>query len=216
VNTMVSEETLPAAVTDWRATHDARGLTPYSVGAEGPLWWGMIGMIAIETAVFAILVTSYFYLANHNPSWPPGGIDNPKLLLPTINSFVLIASSLIVHQADKAVERGNQRVLRIGMLVSSLLALTFLILKVVEYSDVPYKWDDHSYGSIVWLIIGFHSSHVLALLLKAVVVTTLAFRGYFNTRRRLGVIINGMYWHFVVAVWIPLYIVLYWAPRWMD
>ena len=54
---------------------------------------------------------------------------------------------------------------------------------------------------------------MLSLVLKTVFVLYLELRGYFNRQRRLGVTVNGMYWHFVVAVWVPLYLVLYWSPR---
>jgi len=197
----------------FRPVIDVRALSPYSHSTDGTLWWGMIGMIVIETAVFSGLIASYFYLKSQSDVWPIGGYDAPKLLLPTINSLVLVGSSLVMHWADTGAEKNDQRRLRIGMVVASLLGLVFLVLKVVEYSGVPYRWDTNAYGSIVWTIVGFHSTHVLLLLLKASVVTTLAMRGYFNPERRLGVIINGLYWHFVVAVWIPLYFVLYWSPR---
>lgn len=197
----------------FRPVIDVRALSPYSYSTDGPLWWGMIGMIAIETAVFAVLIASYFYLKTQNDSWPLGGYDVPKLLLPTLNTVVLIASSVVMHWADKGAARDDQRRLRIGMLGAGLLALLFLVLKFIEYSNVPYRWDSNAYGSIVWTIIGFHSAHVIVLLMKTLIVGTLAFRGFFDSERRLGVIINGMYWHFVVIVWIPLYFVLYWSPR---
>ncbi len=199
---------------NFRPVVDVRALSPYSYRTDGTVWWGMMGMVAIETAVFAMLVASYFYLKTQNTIWPLGGYDVPKLLLPTINTLILVASSVVMHWADKGAEVGDQRRLRIGMVGAALLALLFLVLKYVEYSGVPYRWDTNAYGSIVWLIIGFHSAHVIILLMKTVVVTTLAMRGFFDPRRRLGVVINGIYWHFVVAVWIPLYIVLYWSPRW--
>ncbi len=192
---------------------DARKFSPYAVSTEGPLWWGMIGMIAIETAVFAALVVSYFYLKTHNDAWPLGGYDVPKLLLPTINTVVLVVSSFVMHWADKGAAKDDQRQLRVGMAVATSLAAIFLVLKAVEYSQVPYKWDSNAYGSIVWIIIGFHSAHVLILLMKSSIVMTLAFRGFFTPVRRLGVVINGLYWHFVVAAWLPLYFVLYWTPR---
>ncbi len=193
---------------------DVRHLSPYAVRSDGMVWWGMLGMIAIETAVFAMLVSSYFYLKTQSDTWPLGGFDPPKLLLPTINTVVLLISSVVMHWADKGAALDDQRRLRLGIIGAASLAVVFLTLKVVEYSSVPYLWDDNAYGSIVWLIIGFHSVHVFLLLAKTVVVSTLAMRGYFDPTRRLGVIINGMYWHFVVAVWVPLYIVLYWSPRW--
>lgn len=192
---------------------DARRLSHYATSTDGTLWWGMAGMIAIETAVFAALVVSYFYLKTHNDVWPLGGFDVPKLMLPTINTVVLIASSAVMYWADKGAKKDDQTRLRVGMVIATSLAALFLVLKVVEYSGVPYKWDSNAYGSIVWTIIGFHSAHVIILLMKSSVVMTLAFRGFFTPVRRMGVIINGLYWHFVVAIWLPLYFVLYWTPR---
>lgn len=194
---------------------DVRTLSPYSYRTDGTLWWGMMGMIAIEAAVFAMLGASYLYLKTQNTDWPLGGYDVPKLLLPSINTGILVGSSFVMHWADKGAELNDQRRLRVGMVVAALLATLFLVLKYVEYSDVPYSWDSNAYGSIVWMIIGFHSAHVIVLLMKTVVVTTMAMRGYFDPHRRMGVIINGIYWHFVVAVWVPLYVLLYWSPRWL-
>lgn len=201
------------AAVKFRPVIDVRTLGPYAYGTESLVWWGMLGMIVVETAIFSILITSYFYLMSQSTVWPQGGFDPPKLLLPTVNTVVLVLSSVVMHWADKGIERDDQRRLSFGMIVAALLAVVFLVLKVVEYRDVPYRWDTSAYGSIVWTIIGFHSAHVVALLLKAVVVSVLAVRGYFDATRRIGVIINGMYWHFVVAIWIPLYVVLYWVPR---
>jgi cytochrome c oxidase subunit III len=192
---------------------DYSGFRPYQEGPNAPLFWGMNGMILIEAMVFGSLVSAYFFLRAQSPEWPPGGTEPPKLLLPTINTLVLIASSFVLHWADTGIRKGDKRRLFRGLLAASALAAVFLILKVVEYSEVPYRWDTHAYGSVVWTIVGFHSAHVLSLMLKTVVVATLSSREYFTSERRLGVTINGIYWHFVVAVWIPLYIVLYWVPR---
>lgn len=193
---------------------DVRGTSPYNHGAQSPLFWGFLGMILVETMVIASFVSAYFYLRSQSPAWPPGGIEPPELLLPTLNTGVLLLSSGALHLGDLGARRGNRRQLAWGLLGAALLATVFLVLKAVEYSHKPYRWDDHAYGSIVWTIVGFHSAHVIALLLKTVVVDLLAFRGYFTPERRLGVTVNGIYWHFVVAIWIPLYVVLYLVPRW--
>lgn len=181
--------------------------------SHAPVWWGMVMLLAIEGAVFGTLVVSYFYLGMDEPHWPPAGVDPPELLLPTVNTAILLASSVTMYMADRAAADDDQRRLRVGLLLSLALASAFLVLKVIEYSGVPYRWDDHAYGSIVWTIVGFHSTHVLTLVLKTLVVATLAWRGYFDARRVIGVQVNGLYWHFVTLVWLPLYVVLYWAPR---
>lgn len=196
-----------------RPVLDLSHLSPYTFGAQSTVFWGMLGMILIESVVFATLIASYFYLRAQAVAWPPPGTDPPALTLPTLNTLVLLLSSLVLHWGDTGIRQGNQQRLAWGLFGAALLGTVFLVLKVVEYSSVEYRWDTHAYGSIVWLIIGFHSAHVLTLLLKTVVVDTLAFRRYFTKERRIGVTVNGIYWHFVVLVWLPLYAVIYLVPR---
>jgi cytochrome c oxidase subunit III len=191
--TVVSSSELPLNLNDKRA----------------PLWWGMVGLITIELTIFSALIVSYFYLRFYAPEWPLGGIKKPELLLPFINLIVLTVSSIPVHLADKGIREGNDRRLKIGLSIGFVLGVTFLALKVVEYAGYDYNWSTNAYGSIVWTITGFHSAHVLTLLLKTVVVLTAAWRGYFSKDRNLGVQVNGLYWHFVVIIWLPLFATLY-------
>lgn len=178
-------------------------------------WWGMVFLLAIETTVFASLIFSYFYLRAGFPGWPPPGIDPPPLLLPTLNTFVLLASAVPVAWADRGIRRGDQRAVRAGKLGGQALLVVFLVLKVVEYGGYDYTWSTNAYGSIVWTITGFHVAHVTVALLKSAVVLTLAWRGYFSERRYLGVQANALYWYFVVLVWIPIYATVYLSPRWL-
>jgi heme/copper-type cytochrome/quinol oxidase subunit 3 len=184
-----------------------------SVGVKPPFWWGMLGLILIEAVVFAALVASYFYLHASAQEWPIGGIKPPDLLLPSINAIILFASSLPIYLADRGIRRGNQTALKVGLVVSFVMGLIFLTLKYIEYSNLDYNWTTNAYTSIVWTITGFHSAHVIALLLKTLVVGTWAFQGYFNEQRYTAVTVNGLYWHFVVIAWVPLFFTLYLSPR---
>jgi heme/copper-type cytochrome/quinol oxidase subunit 3 len=197
------------------ATVDVSRLPNLVSGPRAPVWWAIVFLVAIETTVFGTLIASYFYLSLGEPQWPPAGIEPPKLLLPTINTVILLASSVAMHQADAAIGRGDERRMSIGAAVAVGLAALFLGLKVVEYSGVDYRWDTHSYASIVWTITGFHAAHVMALIFKTIIVGVQSRVADFRQGRRLVVQSNGIYWHFVVAIWIPLYAVLYWAPRLM-
>jgi cytochrome c oxidase subunit III len=183
-------------------------------GSKAPLWWAIVLLLVIESAVFATMIASYFYFRFTAPEWPPGGIDPPDLLLPTLNSLILFASSAVVYWGDHGIRQGDERRLKIGIVGGIVLGVVFVALKIYEYWDVGYTWDTHAYGSIVWMIIVFHTAHVIAVVLKGCVMAVLAFRGYFTGKRHLGVEINGVYWHFVALVWIPLFFTLYLAPRW--
>jgi cytochrome c oxidase subunit III len=182
-------------------------------GINPPFWWGMIMLVLIESVVFASLISTYFYLRYNSLTWPQGPIEPPDLLLPTINAFILFASSIPMAIADRAIKRGDVAKLKIGLVICFVMGTVFLVLKYIEYSGLNYDWASNAYGSIVWTITGFHSAHVASLLIKTAVVGVLAFQGYFNERRNAGVEANGLYWHFVVAVWVPLYLTLYIAPR---
>jgi len=176
---------------------------------RAPLWWGMVGLITIEAVLFASLIVSYFYLRFYAPAWPMGDISKPSLLLPSIGAIVLVVSSGPMVWADASIKKGNVRNLMTGLALSFVLGVAFLTLKFVEYSGYTYDWTTNAYGSITWTIVGFHSVHVIAVLLKVAVVFTAAAQGYFSAERNLGVRINGLYWHFVVAAWVPLFFTLY-------
>lgn len=162
---------------------DAGHLSPYSVGSQAPLFWGIVGVLAIESMVLSCLVATYFFMRISQPEWPPPGIKEPDLLLPTIGTEILLASSIPVHWGDRSIAHGDRRKLWRGLLIGTGLAMTFLSIKIIEYSRLEYRWDTHAYGSIVWAISGFHALHVIALVLKTIVVAGLGWLGYFNAER---------------------------------
>jgi len=201
----ISKEGAPGSLpTDVVASH---------YGSKPPVWWGMIFLILIEAVVFASLIASYFYLRAGAEQWPIGAVKPPDLLLPSINALILFASSIPIYLADSGIRKGNQRRLKIGLVIGFIMGLIFLVLKYLEYSNLDYNWATNAYTSIVWTITGFHSVHVIALLLKTAVMIVLAFQNYFNEERHTGVGANGLYWHFVVAAWVPLFFTLYLSPR---
>ena len=185
-----------------------------SRGGRPPYWWGMLMLIVIEAVVFGSLIASYFYLKAGNAEWPPVLIGKPDLLLPTINTFVLLASSVPIYLADRGIRKGDQRRLKLGLIGSFILGALFVVIKFIEYGSVGYEygWTRNAYTSMIWMIILYHTVHVITLLIKTLVVGTWAFQGQFTEERNAAVQVNGMYWHFVVLVWLPLYATIYLSP----
>jgi len=182
-------------------------------GSRGTGWWGILLLLVIEGTVFSALIASYFYYYSGAPEWPLGGFDPPKLLLPTINAFILWTSVVPAYLADRAVrqgEIGHFRVLRFG---ATLLLVAFLVIKAVEFSGVDYMWDSNAYGSIIWTITGLHVAHVIAVLLKTASTQALAFRGFWDEYRHLTVQTTTLYWFFVAGIWVPLFATLYLFPN---
>ena len=71
-------------------------------------------------------------------------------------------------------------------------------------------------GTVVWLIIGLHTTHIVTDVGDTMVLTVLMFTRHARPRRLSDVTDNVFYWVFVVVTWLPLYVLIYWAPRWME
>jgi cytochrome c oxidase subunit III len=199
---------------EYSAVHAGPAIFPgYNQSHNAPIWWGINGLILIEVVVFSSFIATYFYLAFGHPQWPVAGVSPPDLLLPIIGTVVLLASSASMYYADNSIKKDNVKGLMIGLAISIALSTLFLVLKVFEYADRDYRWHSHPYGSIVWIIVFFHSAHVVSVGLKTIVVLLLAWRGFFNRHNRIAITVNGFYWHFVVFVWVPLFATIYISPR---
>lgn len=198
-NRVVAKERLPVVLT----------------GPRAPVWWAMMLLVTIEATVFATLFSSYFYLRLMMPEWPPAGVDPPDLLLPLVNTGVLLASSVSVFWASSGIKKGHQRRLKIGLGAAVLLETVFFVIKMMMSGGLGFGLSDHAYGSIFLTISRLHTGHVLAAILMGAVVEVLALRGYFNQERRLGVEVVNIYFQFVAIVWLPVLLVLFLLPHWV-
>jgi heme/copper-type cytochrome/quinol oxidase subunit 3 len=172
----------------------------------------MVLLITTEASFFAYLLFSYFYLASMaRGAWPPTGVPALQLALP--NTVILIVSSGTMWWGEVGIRNGNQGRLRLGLLVTLVLGLTFLTIQGVEYSRKTFTPASSAYGSLFFTITGFHGAHVFAGLLMNVVIQVRAWLGHFTARRHLAVSNIALYWHFVDVVWIVVFASLYLTPR---
>jgi heme/copper-type cytochrome/quinol oxidase subunit 3 len=193
---------------------DAPLVAPTTKPVHPTAWWGMATLVATESMVFVILLGAYFFLRASSVQWPPAGIAAPELKLAVPFSFVLWGSSAPVFYAEAAIRRGSQRGLRIGLLVSAVMGAAFFAFTVKDFSDLTFGWRDNAYGSIFYLIVGLHALHVFVGLCMNVVVQIKAWQGKFDAKRHTTVEVFGLYWHFVDAVWIFVFLSLFVSEAW--
>lgn len=195
------------------AALDIGSLPRFNPDRRDPLWWGILGLVVIESTVFMTFIVSYFYLRTEEGPWPPAGVEPPPVLYPTINLFLLLGSVAAMWWAGRRAERNDQRGLVLGIGLSVLLACVVLVLRWLQFEALEFRWDEHAYGSMVWTMTGLHFFHVVATVLGTAAIGVLGALGYFGRDRRLAVVVDAMYWYFVALVWAPVYVVLYWMPR---
>jgi cytochrome c oxidase subunit III len=195
-----------------RAYLDVSGLPTYAYGNRSLMWWGTWGLILIEGVVFGGAIVAYFYLRELVTDWPPEG-EPPALLFGTLNLAILLVSGLPNHFTKKAAEQENLRKVRIGLALCLAFAAAFLLVRAFEFGALNTRWDESAYGSIVYALMLLHTAHLVTDVIDSVVLTALMFFGPIEGRRFVDVAENALYWWFVVATWIPIYLVIYVAPR---
>jgi cytochrome c oxidase subunit III len=187
-------------------------LPSYRFGHHSIMWWGTMGMISIEGTVFALAAFAYFYIGATVDTWPPGVLP-PALTWGTVNLAIMLASLYPNHVTKKAAEKEDLPRIRKWMAVCLAFAVVFLLVRILEFKSLNVGWDTNAYGSAVWMLLGLHTVHLLTDLYDTAVLLVLMHTGPLEGKRFVDVAENSMYWYFVVFAWLPIYAIIYLAPR---
>ena len=191
---------------------DVRQLPSFDFGVRSLMWWGTAGLMAIESTVFALAIVIYFYLRSHVERWPLT-TPPPELLWGTLNTVVLLVSAWPNHLAKRAAERLDRHGVQVWLSVCLGFGFAFLVLRGFELGALNVRWDTDAYGSIVWLLMALHTTHLVTDTWDTTVLDVLFFTGPLEGKRYVDVSENALYWYFVIASWLPIYAVVYLAPR---
>ena len=194
------------------ASLDVSQTPSYAFGARGLMWWGTMGMIAVEGTVFALTIMAYFYLRTHSDEWPQG-VPPPNLLWGTLNLAIVLLSVLPNHWTKRAAERHDLGRTRAGLLLCLAFELAAIVLRGFEFTALNCSWDTNAYGSMVWVLLGLHSLHYVTDFMDTAVVYAMLLREPVQGKSFVDASENAFYWDFVVLAWIPIYIVIYWGGR---
>jgi heme/copper-type cytochrome/quinol oxidase subunit 3 len=196
----------------WPSSESSR-FTTAAEGVDSPGWWGMALLIVTEAVLFGSMLTGYFYIRSTTTGWPPEGIARPELLLPAIGTALLIGSSVPMVLAELSIKRGNQALLRAGLLGSFVLGAAFIGVQGYEYSHSEFSFTANVYTSLFFVITGLHGLHVLAGLGLNGVIQVRSWLGHFTEEHHLAVSNVAMYWHFVDVVWLFVLGTVYVSPH---
>ena len=194
------------------ASLDVTNLPSYGFGHRSILWWATAGMMAIEGTVFALAIVMYFYLRSHSDTWPMNALP-PQLRFGNLNTIILLASMAPNEWAKRAAQKEDLRGVRVALALCMLFALAFLVVRAFEFTALNCRWDDSAYASIVWMLMGLHTSHLITDTYDSAVLTVMTFTETMDGKRFVDVSESAVYWYFVMLSWLPIYAVVYWAPR---
>ncbi len=178
--------------------------------ARGNLLLGVKFAILSEIMLFGALFAAYFVVRAESPDWPPvAGLERPELLLPGLNTLLLVASSGTMQWAVRAARDGDRSRIVRWLGLTLLLGGTFSVIQGYEFVTNGFGLDAGIFGSTFYILTGFHGAHVLAGLGLIAIVANRARRGLISADRHTAIEGTSYYWHFVDAVWLFLFSTLY-------
>jgi cytochrome c oxidase subunit III len=170
---------------------------------------GMISLIAAEAAIFTIFVVAYLFYIGKSLTGP-----TPKELLetPIFFTICLLSSSVTIHLATKALEQGARRLFLGFWLLTLTLGGLFLFGTGLEWHRLiahGLTISTNLFGTTYYSLVGLHAFHVTVGLALMAVVAVFAAAGCVARQRSPQVGVLALYWHFVDAVWIVVFTVVY-------
>ncbi|MBP0114674.1 MULTISPECIES: cytochrome c oxidase subunit 3 [Bradyrhizobium] len=192
---------------------DLGKLPLHGMGTASVTWWGTLAFMLIEGTGFALVIAVYLYLMSLATAWPIN-TPPPDLLPGTLVTLILLTSLIPNILLSRWAEQQDLRKVRIGMVMMSMIGTLPLIVRIFEFPALKVSWDSNAYGSVVWTLLGLHTTHIITDLVDTLVLAALVFTRHGRSPRRFGdVQDNAMYWNFVVATWLPIYGCIYWLAR---
>ncbi|MEN9676359.1 MAG: hypothetical protein RIS76_2255 [Verrucomicrobiota bacterium] len=171
---------------------------------------GMACLILAESAIFIIFVVAYVFYLGRDISGPT---PRQVLELPILNSICLLASSATITVAVRALQRGAVRAFAIGWLATLLLGGYFLVGTALEWRKLievhGLTLQTNLFGTTFYSLVGLHACHVIVGLVLLLIVFGLTLAGTVRREHAGRTEVLALYWHFVDAIWIVVFTVVY-------
>ncbi len=177
---------------------------------------GMIAFLLTEVAFFSTLIVTYLTYVGRSRIGPyPSEVFDMKQVW--IATICLWSSSFTIHLATGALTRGSRGGFRIWWLATIVLGILFLIGTGIEWHDLIYHWNltpaRNLFGTTYFTLVGFHALHVTIGVITMIVVFGLAMSMLKPADWPLNPEIVSWYWHFVDAVWVAVFLIVYFVDR---
>ena len=175
---------------------------------------GMLCLIAAESAIFIIFVVAYIFYIGKSVSGP-----TPKdaLEAPIFATICLLSSSITIHLALSSIRREKLGAFKLWWFATFVLGAIFLFGTGAEWHRLIFEKGltihTNLFGTTYYSLVGLHASHVTVGLILLLTASIFAFLGKVNIEHEPRLDVLAYYWHFVDAVWVIVFTVVYIVGR---
>lgn len=198
-----------------RALLDVSRLPTVTFGHRNVAWWGTLGFMVIEGTTLLVAISTYFYLRKNFTSWPPEPTPLPDLLVPTLNTILLLAIIVPMRRVDRAAKRLDRHGVKVWLVVASVMTLVAVVLRYWEIDALNTRFDSHAYGSAAWAVLVLHTTLLLIDLVETGLIALLFFVGPLEKKHFADASDAAFYQYFLSLSYVLAYVVVFLSPRWM-
>jgi cytochrome c oxidase subunit III len=167
-------------------------------------------LITTETALFSIFVAAYLFYLGKSLTGPT---PREVLELPVLSTICLLSSSVTIMFAERTLRRENRRSFQFWWMGTIFLGAVFLCMTAFEWQRLitvhHLTISTNLFGTTFYSLVGLHASHVIVGLCLLTLVLVFSLRGYVTRIHHEHIKMVSWYWHFVDAVWVVVFTVVY-------
>ena len=167
-------------------------------------------LILAEAAIFIIFIVAYIFYIGKSLSGPT---PHDVLSLPILSTICLLSSSFTVHKSVSALHGSGRQRCSLWLGLTVLLGSIFLAATAREWYELIYhdglSIKTNLFGTTFFSLVGLHATHVIAGLLMLSLAFVLSLQGHLTSRHTERLEVVSLYWHFVDAVWVIVFVVVY-------
>ncbi len=192
---------------------DVSALPSTTFGHRALTWWGTVGFMAAEGTTLIVCAVAYLYVQRNFQVWPPRETPLPSLTAATVQILLMAASVPVMVWTSRAARRFDLAGVRRGMVLSTVFALAFCVLRWFELHALNTRWDSNAYGSTAWAIVFAHATLLIAQFFESGAMAALLFLGPVEPKHFADVDDSCLYWYFMTGAWLVLYLLVFISPR---
>jgi cytochrome c oxidase subunit 3 len=172
--------------------------------------FGIVLFLIADSMTFLGFFAAFLIYRTVMPVWPPEGTPELELLVPTLNTIILVSSSFVMHKGQVAIKENDAAGLRVWFAITAAMGAAFLAGQGYEYFHSEFGLTTNLFTSCFYALTGFHGLHVtVGLLLILSVLWRSRQKGHYSSTSHFGVEAAEIYWHFVDVIWIILFVLVY-------
>jgi heme/copper-type cytochrome/quinol oxidase subunit 3 len=194
---------------------DASRLPTVVFGHRNVSWLGNVLYMLIEGMMFALVIASYFYLRTRSVDWPPAPHIPPRVGFGIANAAVLLLSLAPARWIQVQARTGNRAKIRLGLLVLAIFGVIAMVIRGFEFTALNCRWTDNAYASVVWILLGMHTGHLITEWIETMALWVISFTPRMSGTRLPDASTNSDYWYFVVASGLVTAFVIYGTTRFL-